>query len=435
MSTSNFISSWFFQALKDRARGIAPVSLWLLALVCAPALAQGQVEAAAPDPATSTAREPEPESETVPARDVFDLLDEYVLGRRVEPQLEGDTPRGLQWAFVPTVSYNPVYGGAFGALISGAGRRGGEDSPYSTLAISANYSTQQQLQIQLRGELFSADADGLLKLDCRYLDTERSTWGLGGVRDQQEEFPMAFLLYRARATYLRRVRAPVYLGMGINYDQFHEIVDERAENGELTPYVEYSGGAPGTTKAIGISVNLLADTRDNLVAPTEGYYLNWSIHDYLTAFGSDQNWQEMWIEARTYPQLPKGSGNVLAFWMYSWLTFGPAPYLSLPSNGWDTYGRGARGYLAGRIRGANQVYIESEYRRPLTRDGLLGAVFFLNATSTASENSSTFGRLDPGMGVGLRIKFNKHNSTNLALDYAWGRADSRGLFLGMAEVF
>lgn len=46
-----------------------------------------------------------------------------------------------------------------------------------------------------------------------------------------------------------------------------------------------------------------------------------------------------------------------------------------------------------------------------------------------------FSRLDPGIGVGLRIKFNKHTDTNLSLDYGWRRSDSEGLFLGMTEVF
>jgi hypothetical protein len=32
-------------------------------------------------------------------------------------------------------------------------------------------------------------------------------------------------------------------------------------------------------------------------------------------------------------------------------------------------------------------------------------------------------------------QFNKHTSTNLGLDYGWGRGDSDGLFLGMTEVF
>jgi hypothetical protein len=373
--------------------------------------------------------------ETVPQRDVFDLLDQYVWKKRVEPQVEFKPRTGLQWALLPTISYNPVYGAAFGALVSGAGRRGSALGRYSSLSISGNWSTQGQVQLQARGDVFSAGEDFLFKVDFRYLDTDRSTWGLGPIDTQQGEYPMSFLLNRVYGTVLRRTSGPVYLGVGYHFDNFGDVVDERAVLGESTPFLEYTGGLPSTTRASGASVNLLADTRDNLVNPRDGYYLSGSFRDYLTALGSDTNWQELWVEARVYPHAPKESSHVLAFWLYTWLTFGPAPYLNLPSNGWDTYGRGARGYLAGRIRGANQIYLESEYRWSITRDGLWGAVVFVNTTGTTRSETGTFGRMDAGAGAGLRVKFNKHTDTNLTLDYGWGRDGSSGFFLGMTEAY
>jgi hypothetical protein len=399
---------------------VALAALELLGVMTSsPTRAQDRAEAAA---------------DSVELIDVFDLLERYVLGRRIEPSLEGETT-GLKWAFVPTVSYNPVYGLAAGALVSGSGRRGSLDSPYSSLSISGNYSTEGQTQFQARGDVFSRGGNYLLKLDGRYLDTARSTWGLGDISSQTGEFPMSFVLVRAYATLMRRVRGPVFIGVGFHHDEFSDIVDERARAGESTPFTEYSGGAPNKTMASGLSLNLLADTRDNLVNPRRGYYVSWSLRDYGTILGGDTNWQEMWAEARLYPTLPAGSRSVLAFWIYTWMTFGPAPYLNLPSNGWDTYGRGARGYLAGRFRGIDQLYLESEYRFSLTKNELLGLVVFANGTVTTGTQIGPFGNLDPGVGLGLRIKFNKNSDTNLAIDHAWGRANSTGLFLGLSEVF
>lgn len=374
------------------------------------------------------------DSSQVPQRDAFDLIHQ-LLNKRIEPQVDYKPKSGLQWALLPTFSYNPVYGAAFGVMLSGAGHLGEAGGRYSNLAIAANYSTKQQVQIQARGDVFSAGEDFLFRGDFRHLDTQRSTWGLGQVYSNQEEYPMSFVLQRFYATVMRRVSGPVYLGLGYHWDQFNDIQDERANAGEATPFSEYSGGLPTTTTASGFSVNLLADTRDNLVNTSRGYYVSWSFRDYLSAMGSDSSWQEMWVEARMYPHVPKRGNNVLAFWLYGWFSFGPAPYLSLPANGWDTYGRGARGYLAGRIRGQSQIYMESEYRWELTRDGLWGMVVFANLTSTTRPDTNTFGPLDPGVGAGLRIKFNKNTDTNLTIDYGWGHDDSRGLFLGMTEVF
>ena len=371
----------------------------------------------------------------VPQRDIFDVLDKYILKRRVEPQLDLKPKTGLQWSLLPTFSYNPIYGAAFGAMISGAGQRGDENGRYSSMSISANYSTEGQFQLQARGDVFTPSEDYLLKVDFRYLDTERPTWGLGPIYSNQQEYPMSFLLQRVYATVLRRVSGPVYLGLGYHYDEFKHIVDERANEGETTPYETYSGGTPDKTRASGMSLNLLADTRDNLVNPRQGYYLNWSFRDYLEAFGSDEGWQELWIEARVYPHVPKHSNDVLAFWLYGWMSFGPAPYLNLPSDGWDTYGRASRGYVAGRIRALNQIYVEAEYRRALTADGLFGMVVFTNIITSSQTTTGTFADPDPGVGVGLRLKFNKHTDTNLTLDHGWGRDGSRGWFLGMTEVF
>jgi hypothetical protein len=329
----------------------------LLALLSAPAVpAQTEVQPSSAAADTVAA---------VPQRDAMDLL-AMLLHKRVEPEVSGTTHTGLQWAVLPTFSYNPVYGGAVGAMISGAGQRGSaRTARFSQVAISANYSTQGQFQAQVRGDIFSPSENYLTKLDVRYLDTTRSTWGLGAIQPDQEEFPMSFQLVRIYGTLFRRASGPVFVGLGYHYDAFMNILDDKAKKGESTPFSEYSGGTPDQTTASGLSLNLLGDTRDNLVNPSAGYYLSASFRDYLKAVGSDNNWQEMWVEMRLYTHLPARTRNILGFWVYSWLSFGKAPYLNLPSNGWDTYGRGARGYLQGRIRGVNQIYVETEYRRNL----------------------------------------------------------------------
>ncbi len=367
----------------------------------------------------------------VPQRDVWDLF----FHKKDTDGISEGLKIGLSWAILPTFSYNPVYGAAFGLMATGAGQRGFRGARFSSLSVSGNYSTTGQVQFQFRTDLFSPSGEYLTRADFRYLDTERSTWGLGPMNTNQQEHPMTFVLYRAYATVYRVVSGPVFVGLGYHYDEFNDIVDERAAQGEQTPFTVYSGGPVKRTVASGFSINLLGDTRDNLVNAASGYYLSLSFRNYTKVAGSDANWQEMWTEMRVYPHVPKRSKNVLAFWLYSWFTFGPAPYLNLPANGWDTYGRSSRGYLQGRIRSSNLVYLESEYRVPVSRDGLWGAVAFLNFTCATNQQTQTFGKADLGGGLGLRVKFNKRSNTNLSIDYGWGRLGSNGVFLGMSEVF
>ncbi len=416
---------------------------WIAGLVVLVAASASAAGVTAPDPsqpdgpagagtaavADSTAGEP-------PQRDLMDLLKAWLFHRRIEPQLEGSFTPGISWTMLPTCSYNPVYGLAIGASFSGGGRLGeGPTARPTALAISANYSTTGQLQAQFKGDIYSRSGNYLIKADARYLDTNRSTWGLGPLVAGQQEFPMDFLLTRWYGTFYRRAYESIYIGLGYHYDDYMNIVDERAVLGETTPFSAYSGGAPTRTRASGVSLNLLGDTRDDIISPARGAYLSGHFRDYCTWLGSDTNWQEMLVELRLYPHLPARSPNVLAFWVYSWLTFGTPPYLNLPAIGWDTYGRGGRGYLQGRIRSQNQVYIECEYRAQLTRDGLLGAVFFANFTASTVPESRVFARANRGGGLGLRIKLNKRSRTNVAIDRAWGQEGSGGWFVGTTEAF
>lgn len=303
------------------------------------------------------------------------------------------------------------------------------------LSLSGTYSTQGQLLLQVRGDIYSKSGDYLLKPDVRYMDTRRSTWGLGPVVADQSEYPMDFVLTRIYGTFLRRAGGPLYVGLGLHFDEYAQIFDTRAAAGESTPFTDYSGGALSKTRAVAYSVNVLGETRDNLVNPRGGYYLSALFRNYRESLGSDDDWQEFLTEMRLYTPFPKSRRHILAFWVYSWLTFGPAPYLDLPASGWDTYGRGGRGYLQGRIRGENQIYLEVEYRMELRRDGLLGGVVFMNTTITTPPDERLFSRGDLGAGLGLRIKFNKTSDTNLVIDYGWGREGSHGLTLAMSEAF
>ena len=376
------------------------------------------------------------EAATRERRDVFDVLAKILHKPRVEPELTTVGATGVEWSLLPSISYNSVYGVAIGGSLTAAGWPGqGENARPIVLSISGTYSTEGQLLAQVRGDVYSRSGGYLLKPDVRYLDTTRSTWGLGPIVPDQSEYPMDFQLLRVYGTLLRRVGGPLYVGMGLHLDQNDHIVDTRAEAGESTPFTEYSGGTPSRTRSVAFSINILGDTRDNLVNPKKGYLLSAYYRGHSKSLGSDEEWQEFLTELRIYTRLPRNNRHILGFWLYNWISFGPAPYLDLPASGWDTYGRGARAYKQGRIRGDNQIYLEGEYRMELRRDGLLGAVVFLNSTHTTTPDSRLFSPGDLGAGIGMRIKFNKKSETNLVIDYGWGREGARGLTLAMSEAF
>jgi outer membrane protein assembly factor BamA len=186
----------------------------------------------------------------------------------------------------------------------------------------------------------------------------------------------------------------------------------------------------------GLIFNILYDNRINSINPWAGAYLNVEYRPNITFLGSDANWQMLQIDARKYVPLPKQSENILAFWSYNWFTFaGDAPYLDLPATAWDVSSNMGRGYIQGRFRSKNLVYVESEYRFKISRNGLLGGVAFINAQSVTDFPTNKFNSVALGAGAGLRIKFNKHSRANVCIDYAFGQGGSQGVFVNLGEVF
>jgi hypothetical protein len=89
----------------------------------------------------------------------------------------------------------------------------------------------------------------------------------------------------------------------------------------------------------------------------------------------------------------------------------------------------------GRFRGKKFVYLESEYRYGILKNGLLSGVAFANVSSFSNWPSNQFNGVLPGGGIGIRVKINRHSDTNVALDYGFGIQGSRGLFFNVGEVF
>jgi outer membrane protein assembly factor BamA len=209
-------------------------------------------------------------------------------------------------------------------------------------------------------------------------------------------------------------------------------IEQVYEQQTKSDFQKYGSGP--TSLSSGITFNVRIDTRDNPVNAYRGIYTNIILAPRFKYLGSDINWTSLILDFRTYFRFPGRSPNTLALWSYNWFTLsGKPPYLMLPTTGWD-FSTG-RGYIQGRFRSTNMLDTEAEYRVQLTRNGLLGMVAFVNFQSFSNVDSWQFPAIATGGGLGLRLKLNKYSRTNVDIDYGWGRQDSRGFFVNLAEVF
>jgi len=271
-----------------------------------------------------------------------------------------------------------------------------------------------------------------LKLNLSGTTRYANTYGIGSNTFLADTLPIQFSYLRVNQILFRKLVPNLFFGIGYHFDYHWNIITniDRTFSG----FDKLKNGSSSISSSI--SVNAKFDNRKNAINPQNGTYINLQYRPNLTMLGSNNDWQSLSVDIRHYFRLPEYSRNVLVLWNYYNITLdGNPPYLDLPSIGWDDYSNTGRGYFPGRFTGRNLVYFESEYRFPLTSNGLLGGVVFGNVGSTLRNVSSSLHLVIPGGGAGLRIKMNKNSNTNIALDFGFGVDGSWSFSFNLGEAF
>lgn len=317
----------------------------------------------------------------------------------------------------------------------------GKDANISSVSIAPNITQKNQFICPLVSDVWTKGNKLDFLSDLRYYIYPSVTYGLGGNTTLADADKINYQFIRFYQQVLKELAPDLVGGIGYNLDYHYDIKDNIGgtyEGGGITDFSRYDGGHINpTSSSSGLSVNLLYDTRRNLINPVGGgSYANIFLRQNLTALGSDANYETVLLDFRKYFRFPYNSHNVLAIWNFYWLTIGNnPPYLDLPSTSWDTYSSSCRGYPQDRYRGRNMLYLEAEYRMSLSRNGLFGAVVFSNLQAFSQEwPNNSINTLIPAVGAGFRFKINKLSNTNFCLDYGIGR-DGGTVFLNLGELF
>jgi len=266
------------------------------------------------------------------------------------------------------------------------------------------------------------------------------TWGLGGNQPESDNFLLNYKYVRFYQSALRRITPYFFAGLGYDLDYDIDLDLTPADVNAFKKFANYKYGTSedDNSFASGPTLNFLYDTRNsnNSLNPAPGWYANIIYRYSAVPLGSDNNWQSLYIDVRKYVSIThSGPKNILAFWTYYWTSLTPGtPYLDLPSIGMDPSQRSGRGIEQSRYRGQRLFYLEGEYRRDITRDGLLGFVVFSNVTTVSQPNTNRFLYWHPAAGTGLRIKFNKKSDTNIGIDYGFSK-DYSAILLNLGEAF
>jgi len=373
---------------------------------------------------------------TVEEKDLNEVA-HYLLHPKIpyEELTEEKINHKTHYSLVPAVGYTLQTG--FAGLISANAAYYTDDKldeKLSTLTASFTYSQYQQTIVPFQANIWTKGNRYNYITDFRFINYPSDVYGLGGKTDPNQGVTINFSGIKIHQTVMKSIRDNFLLGIGYYFDTYWNIktLDKvsRLENFIISRRIGKREEASGP------AFRAILDTRLNQINPEQGIYSSLTYRTNFIGLGSQQNSQILQWDNRAYIRFPTHSTNVIAFWAYVWLvTGGTDPYLLLPSTGWDDNYNTGRGYIQGRFRGNHMYYGESEYRFKITRNGLLGGVAFLNIESFSPELSSTYSKLFPGYGLGLRFKINKHSGTNLCLDYGFGESGSKGFFVNLGEVF
>ncbi len=308
------------------------------------------------------------------------------------------------------------------------------NTPISIINASAYYTQNKQFAVPVQVSVWNRKETFNLLSDIRYMKYPQSTYGLGSNSSLENEDPLDYQYLRFYQYLLRKISGNFSAGIGYNLDHYWQLSEEGLAGGGQSDFAKYGTGSTATSS--GYSVHFLFDDRKNPINDKNGMFVLVSYRNNVTWMGSNTNWQSITTDLRKFISLDKSAKNILALWLYNWIIVdGKPPYLDLPSTGWDRFTNTGRGFIQGRFRGKNMLYAESEYRFNLTKNGLFGAVFFLNAESFSDATTLRLQKIQPASGFGLRIKLNKKSDTNIAVDYGFGTQGMRGLFVNIGEVF
>lgn len=367
-------------------------------------------------------------------RDLVDVTHKLFRKKNKIDSTQVRQPHKYNLAIVPAIGYTLQTGFA-GILSANVGYFNNGSSKISSITTSVTYSQYQQTIVPLVIDIWTKNDKFNIVSDNRFIDYPSSIYGLGGRTDPNKGHTIDFIGLKLHESVLMSVGKNIYAGIGYYYDQFWNIralnPATRRINTIITKELGYDETASGPV------VKFLYDNRENQINPSQGLYANVVLRNSFTFLDGDQNFQSLLVDVRKYLPFPhKYSKNTLALWSYNWLTVaGTPPYLLLPSTGWDDQYNTGRGYIQGRFRGKNMVYLEGEYRYRITRNGLIGGVVFANVENFSGDLSQQYNTLLPGYGLGVRVKLNKHSGTNLCVDYGFGKNGSGGFYVNIGEVF
>jgi len=341
--------------------------------------------------------------------------------------------KGLDFIAAPIPISNPTIGTGLAAVaaIVFPLSKADQVSPPSTIGVGGFYTDNNSWALGAGGRLYFAEDHWRLmgvfvKGDIHYnisaLDEPSG--------NSQISIPIQQAVNGSITEVLRRVSGVLFVGARYTHANTTVNVDPADQGSEAAP-------APRDRQVVMAALGLRAqtDSRDSTFYPRRGTLFDLNADFYDPAFGGDRAYQSYKASVNKYISVAERS--VVGVRVSACDVRGDAPIYAL-----CLFGREGdlRGYEVGRYIDRTMWSAQAEYRWTLPEKlGFFGR-FGLVGFAGVGEVAQSFGDLGsgdilPGGGLGIRYLLSRANPINFRIDYAWGKAGSRGIYVGVGEAF
>ena len=289
--------------------------------------------------------------------DVWDIYYRFVTKKSRRPTERVES--GFHPSIFPELAYAIQTGFAVGLTANLSFTSTNPEQNISTIITTPQYTQYKQVIIPVITNIWTKGNRYNIVSDWRYYTYSADNYGLGSGSPAMADDRLSYSYLRLHQSVLRQVAPNFSVGIGYALDYHWRIREENNTPQLNDDFQRYGSGNESVSS--GPTFTMQYTNRRNPNNPQSGFFGSVLIRPNLRWLGSDQNWQSVVAEFRRYVPLSANGRHILAFWNMNWLSLGEqAPYLDLPSTGWDTYSNLGRGYTQGRFRGMNLLYLETE---------------------------------------------------------------------------
>jgi hypothetical protein len=285
------------------------------------------------------------------------------------------------------------------------------------------YTQNKQLVLVLGTNLYTKDERYIIHWRNSFSSFPDKFWGLGNETPAKNLEQYAYKQYLINPQLLRKISRKFYTGLFYEYQNMFSMSYDRAGLFDKERIIGRGG-----SKVSGGGILLAWDSRNSAFSPDKGFFIQVSAIDFTHALGSQFNFRNYQLDARSFHLLSRKS--VLGFQLVSYLTNGDVPLRNLAVLGGSDI---MRGYYAGRYRDNNMIAGQTEYRLNIFKR--LGIVAFGSGGRVSSQvKKMSLHGIKYAVGSGVRIALKPQDKLNFRIDYGKGYK-SNGLYFTVTEAF